>query len=110
MAKKKEVTNEELLRVVETGFLKIATEFKGVHEDHENLARMVQVEFKAIHETMASKEDLREGLLGLKQELVNRISHSAEHTDKEVSRLREWVVDIDNRLMTLEGKRHRRVA
>lgn len=101
MAKK--ITLEILAQMVQRGF----EEIRGEMATKNDIAM--------IREEMITKEDLKlfrletkEDLEYLKRELTTEISRSAAHTSKEMSRLRDWIKDIDERLMDLEAKQVKR--
>lgn len=90
---KKQITNDDIARMVQEGF-------HDMREDMATKEDLKQVATKEDLKQFATKDDLLE----LKQELINQIARQGAKTSRDYFTLREWVKDIDERLMSLETK------
>lgn len=101
----KAMTLEKLAVMVQRGFAETATK-----ADLEALRSELRGEMnelgKELRKELASKQDLRE----LSEELVSELGNVSGVWSEKYHSLRQWVQDIDNRLMIIEGKPKRRAT
>lgn len=82
----------------------------------EDLARLIQKEFAAIREEMATKEDIaaireematKQDIVSLRDEILLKIDSSISPLHKSTEELFLWVKDLEARVSALEGRRRK---
>ena len=108
MSKEKEITIEDLARIMNEGFSKIE---KNTDDEIESLALMVQNGFIEITKTMATKKEMADGFKETNERLET-LEHKVNQIDRRLFSIEEDVDEIkpgkqkklEERVTTIERK------